>query len=270
MANLPIEGMVANPKAIQALNFALSKIGSRYVWGDEGPSTFDCSGLAYWSYGQVGVRVPRVANDMYHGTPAIQATKNSLGDRLPPRRPGLLRQRHERLAYDLPHGHLHRRRQDGPCPDDRREGQDRRTVKWSRFFGATRIFSAVAAPNSTATATATADGHRHRHAHRYGHRHGHRVGQRPARRPRPRLRLPPRSRPARRLPRQPRVGQHVGLTHAGRLGQPAPPPKDPDPVRRPKAPSTPLRPRRHPRSRRWRRRPRGRARPPDTVATADD
>ncbi len=86
--NLPvsqnIDGMQANPKAIQAVNWALSKRGSPYVWGTEGPDTFDCSGLAYWSYGKVGIRVPRVAANMYHGTQAIVATRYSRGDLLLP------------------------------------------------------------------------------------------------------------------------------------------------------------------------------------------
>lgn len=151
--NVPVDGMVANPKAIQALNYALGKIGSWYVWGDEGPSTFDCSGLAYWSYGQVGVRVPRVANDMYHGTHAIQATKRTLGDQL---LPGDLvffasdssdwRSIYHMGIYVGGGKMVH-----APTTGDKvKIGQ----VKWSRFFGATRIFDAVRAPNATPTTTA--------------------------------------------------------------------------------------------------------------------
>jgi hypothetical protein len=33
---------------------ALSKQGSSYVWGGDGPMTFDCSGLVKWAYAQVG------------------------------------------------------------------------------------------------------------------------------------------------------------------------------------------------------------------------
>jgi cell wall-associated NlpC family hydrolase len=29
------------------------------VWGAEGPEAFDCSGLMFWSYAQIGVRIPR-------------------------------------------------------------------------------------------------------------------------------------------------------------------------------------------------------------------
>lgn len=35
---------------------ASSKLGSPYVWGSKGPSSFDCSGFVYWCLNQVGVR----------------------------------------------------------------------------------------------------------------------------------------------------------------------------------------------------------------------
>lgn len=43
-------------KAVQA---ALSKQGSPYVWGATGPDEFDCSGLTSWAYAQAGVTLPR-------------------------------------------------------------------------------------------------------------------------------------------------------------------------------------------------------------------
>ncbi|WP_194291421.1 C40 family peptidase, partial [Cumulibacter manganitolerans] len=41
-----------------AVQAALSKLGSPYVWGAAGPNSFDCSGLTMWAYGQVGVSLP--------------------------------------------------------------------------------------------------------------------------------------------------------------------------------------------------------------------
>lgn len=41
------------------VNYALSKLGCSYVWGATGPSTFDCSGLVYWSHRQAGIKIPR-------------------------------------------------------------------------------------------------------------------------------------------------------------------------------------------------------------------
>jgi len=34
-----------------------------YVWAEEGPHAFDCSGLTYNIYGQMGVEIPRVARE---------------------------------------------------------------------------------------------------------------------------------------------------------------------------------------------------------------
>ncbi len=44
-------------RAQQVVDAALTKVGSSYVWGTSGPSTFDCSGLTSWAYRQIGVKV---------------------------------------------------------------------------------------------------------------------------------------------------------------------------------------------------------------------
>ena len=44
--------------AVQAVNAALGKQGSPYVWGAKGPSQFDCSGLVQYAYQQAGVSLP--------------------------------------------------------------------------------------------------------------------------------------------------------------------------------------------------------------------
>lgn len=43
------------PAAAEA---AMSQRGKMYVWGAEGPDTYDCSGLTLWAYRQVGVSLP--------------------------------------------------------------------------------------------------------------------------------------------------------------------------------------------------------------------
>ena len=35
--------------------------GSPYVWAEEGPNKFDCSGFTYYMYGSMGIQIPRVA-----------------------------------------------------------------------------------------------------------------------------------------------------------------------------------------------------------------
>ena len=52
----------SNAAAQKAINIALSKLGSNYVWGATGPSTFDCSGLTLYAYGQAGVDLPRTSS----------------------------------------------------------------------------------------------------------------------------------------------------------------------------------------------------------------
>ncbi|SFW87381.1 C40 family peptidase [Amycolatopsis australiensis] len=56
--------------AQKAVDAALSKLGSAYVWGATGPSTFDCSGLMQWAYKQAGISLPRTsAAQAGFGTP---------------------------------------------------------------------------------------------------------------------------------------------------------------------------------------------------------
>lgn len=54
----------ANTSSAQAVvNLAYSKIGSPYVWGAEGPNSFDCSGLTSYVYkNAAGVSLPRTSS----------------------------------------------------------------------------------------------------------------------------------------------------------------------------------------------------------------
>jgi len=40
-----------------------SYLGKPYVWAEEGPHAFDCSGLTYNIYGSMGIDIPRVARE---------------------------------------------------------------------------------------------------------------------------------------------------------------------------------------------------------------
>ena len=44
-----------------AVDFAARLIGRPYVWGAEGPNSFDCSGLTQYVFQQFGVELPRRA-----------------------------------------------------------------------------------------------------------------------------------------------------------------------------------------------------------------
>ena len=60
-----------NSKAVQ---LAKSKLGCRYVWGAQGPNTFDCSGLMYWVAKQLGKSIPRTSKEQSRsGMPVSKA-----------------------------------------------------------------------------------------------------------------------------------------------------------------------------------------------------
>lgn len=65
-----------------AVSSALSKLGSPYVWGAEGPTTFDCSGLVQWAYAQAGLVVPRLASDQYFASTPVAVSDMEPGDLL--------------------------------------------------------------------------------------------------------------------------------------------------------------------------------------------
>jgi cell wall-associated NlpC family hydrolase len=55
----------ASSAARRAIEVALAQLGSPYVWGAEGPSTFDCSGLTSFAYAAAGVTIPRVSRAQF-------------------------------------------------------------------------------------------------------------------------------------------------------------------------------------------------------------
>ncbi|EGT3682149.1 TPA: C40 family peptidase, partial [Clostridioides difficile] len=46
-------------KTDKLISIAKSKLGCNYVYGAEGPNTFDCSGFTQWCYKQIGIKIPR-------------------------------------------------------------------------------------------------------------------------------------------------------------------------------------------------------------------
>ncbi|MGI5506386.1 NlpC/P60 family protein [Lentzea sp. CA-135723] len=65
-----------------ALQAALSKRGSAYLWGGTGPDRFDCSGLMLWAYKQAGITLPRVAAAQYNAGKAVPLDALQPGDLL--------------------------------------------------------------------------------------------------------------------------------------------------------------------------------------------
>src|SRR6202012_104685 len=71
-----------------AVAAAETRIGDMYLWGAEGPTRFDCSGLVAWAYAQVGVSLPH-----YSGAQDAMGIKISMsqlepGDLVFPSDPG--------------------------------------------------------------------------------------------------------------------------------------------------------------------------------------
>jgi cell wall-associated NlpC family hydrolase len=64
------------------LTAAMSRIGMPYVWGGDGPTEFDCSGLVQWSMAQAGVVMPRVAADQARTGPLLPLSALEPGDLL--------------------------------------------------------------------------------------------------------------------------------------------------------------------------------------------
>jgi cell wall-associated NlpC family hydrolase len=51
---------------IRVANLAREQIGRPYRWGGDSPGEgFDCSGLVHWSYGCVGIGMPRVVSGQH-------------------------------------------------------------------------------------------------------------------------------------------------------------------------------------------------------------
>lgn len=66
--------------AQKAVKYALSKIGSPYVWGATGPSEFDCSGLTQWAYAQAGKSITRTTYTQVNDGPRVSINSVKPGD----------------------------------------------------------------------------------------------------------------------------------------------------------------------------------------------
>jgi peptidoglycan DL-endopeptidase CwlO len=65
---------------VQALRWALTRLGDEYVWGAAGPSTFDCSGLVMWAYEQVGIQLEHFTGDQWNEVVHVPKSELKPGD----------------------------------------------------------------------------------------------------------------------------------------------------------------------------------------------
>lgn len=75
--NLPIIG---RGKAAEAARWALTQQLKPYVWGAEGPSSYDCSGLVMAAYQQVGINLPHYTGDQWTSGRHISRAEIRPGD----------------------------------------------------------------------------------------------------------------------------------------------------------------------------------------------
>lgn len=54
--------------------------GRPYVWAEEGPNQFDCSGFTYYLYGSMGIKIPRVAREQAKNGNEIKMHELAYGD----------------------------------------------------------------------------------------------------------------------------------------------------------------------------------------------
>lgn len=70
-----------SPAGGSAVDFALSKQGSPYSWGAEGPNSFDCSGLIVWAFRQAGRGgLPHSSRSLYAMGTKISVSELRPGD----------------------------------------------------------------------------------------------------------------------------------------------------------------------------------------------
>ena len=80
-------GVVEQPSTpstnkVQAvIDLAHKQLGKPYVWGAEGPNSFDCSGIIYYVYkNAAGITLPRTSSDQYSAGVAVSRSNLKAGD----------------------------------------------------------------------------------------------------------------------------------------------------------------------------------------------
>ncbi|OIO03099.1 MAG: hypothetical protein AUJ49_05070 [Desulfovibrionaceae bacterium CG1_02_65_16] len=114
---------------------ARSLTGVRYRWGGESPQTgFDCSGLTWWTFKQIGVSIPRISSDQYQTGQAVGRRDIRPGDLVFFRLGGNPKNMHVGIATG-PDTFIHSPRSGGRVREDSMD-----LPYWrERFIGARRV-----------------------------------------------------------------------------------------------------------------------------------
>lgn len=70
----------ASPAGRRAIEWASRQVGKDYVWGAEGPDTFDCSGLTMRAWEAAGKHIPRTSQEQWKQLPKAPVGKMRPGD----------------------------------------------------------------------------------------------------------------------------------------------------------------------------------------------
>ncbi|MEV0371004.1 NlpC/P60 family protein [Streptomyces sp. NPDC050636] len=70
----------ASRKGKKAISYATAQIGKDYVWGAEGPDTFDCSGLTLRAWQAAGRTIPRTSQEQWRQLPRVGIKNMRPGD----------------------------------------------------------------------------------------------------------------------------------------------------------------------------------------------
>jgi cell wall-associated NlpC family hydrolase len=136
LSGVELTGGTASPQALAAVRFALAQLGKPYVWGAEGPDTYDCSGLVQTAYAVAGIMLPRTARPQYLSTTPVPVTAMIPGD--------LLFFGPDAANWNSIH-HVGIYLGDGLMVHAPTSGDVVRVapVWWAEFFGATRVVGAL-------------------------------------------------------------------------------------------------------------------------------
>ncbi|MFJ6906840.1 C40 family peptidase [Streptomyces griseoluteus] len=70
----------ATSAGARAVAFATAQLGKPYVWGAEGPDSFDCSGLTSQAWADAGTPIPRTSQEQWRQLRHVDVTEMRPGD----------------------------------------------------------------------------------------------------------------------------------------------------------------------------------------------
>jgi cell wall-associated NlpC family hydrolase len=131
-----VKKMPVTTQAAMAVAYAKAKIGKPYVYGAEGPNSFDCSGLTQAAWRAAGVKIPRTSGAQLAGLTRVSPSSVRPGD----------------IVVYKGGGHVALYIGGGKIIEAPRPGASVRTAPWRSGWYASH-FTAVVRPHSRTVAT---------------------------------------------------------------------------------------------------------------------